>query len=263
MAELDISVTVSNGQTSDASFWNTPYSEIETWLNNRYNGTDTWLNMKVSATAANPVDIVSSAGTTELSLNNTATDGDPLLTFKLSGSQTHVIGVDDSDSDYLKFATTGITSNVAMQIPTGGAAVEFADGSAGSPSITNIGDTNTGAYFSGADTFAITTGGTLRLSITTAAINSTLVLNGPDGSAASPTYSFSSSGNEDTGMFRSSDNVIGFSAGGTESMRINNTVAAGEIRLVVYDVSAAALVQVTRGAADSGGSGFRLLRIPN
>lgn len=43
---------------------------------------------------------------------------------------------------------------------TGSATVEFADGSAASPSITNDGDTNTGILFPAADTVAIATGGT-------------------------------------------------------------------------------------------------------
>jgi hypothetical protein len=45
---------------------------------------------------------------------------------------------------------------------TGSATVEFADGSASTPSITNDGDTNTGIFFPAADQVAITTGGTQR-----------------------------------------------------------------------------------------------------
>jgi hypothetical protein len=39
--------------------------------------------------------------------------------------------------------------------------------------------------------------------------------------------------------------------------------AAGETSLLLYDTSAGATVRVSRGAADSGGSGYRVLRIPN
>jgi len=42
---------------------------------------------------------------------------------------------------------------------TGSATVEFADGSASSPSITNDGDTNTGIFFPAADTIAFAEGG--------------------------------------------------------------------------------------------------------
>jgi len=41
----------------------------------------------------------------------------------------------------------------------------FGDGSAAAPSITNTGDTNTGIYFSAADTVAVSTGGTGRIQI--------------------------------------------------------------------------------------------------
>lgn len=148
MATVSVTNTLANGDVPDASLWNTNYTDITTWLNNRYNGTDTWLFMKVSGTSGNCADISGSAATTELSLNNTATDGDPMLTFKLSGSQTHVIGVDDSDSDFLKFATTGLTANVAMQIPTAGASVQFASGSGSAPGVSFISSTNTGLFYS-------------------------------------------------------------------------------------------------------------------
>ena len=46
-------------------------------------------------------------------------------------------------------------------VTTGGAqTIEFADGSAAAPSITNSGDTNTGIFFPAADTIAFTEGGT-------------------------------------------------------------------------------------------------------
>lgn len=52
-------------------------------------------------------------------------------------------------------------------------------------------------------------------------------------------------------------------SGGEVSARADVSATAGNVRLLVWDVTAAALVRVSRGAADSGGAGFRLLRIPN
>ncbi len=49
--------------------------------------------------------------------------------------------------------------------------IAFEDGSASSPSITNTGDTNTGMYFSAADTIAFTTGGTQRATIDSTGLN--------------------------------------------------------------------------------------------
>jgi hypothetical protein len=51
-------------------------------------------------------------------------------------------------------------------VTTGGAqTIEFADGSASAPSITNSGDTNTGIFFPAADTIAFTEGGTESMRI--------------------------------------------------------------------------------------------------
>jgi hypothetical protein len=51
---------------------------------------------------------------------------------------------------------------------TGSATVEFADGSASTPSITNDGDSNTGMFFPAADTIAFTTNGTEDMRIDSA-----------------------------------------------------------------------------------------------
>jgi hypothetical protein len=45
-------------------------------------------------------------------------------------------------------------------VNSGAQTIEFADGSAGAPSITNSGDTNTGIFFSAADTIDFAEGGT-------------------------------------------------------------------------------------------------------
>jgi len=50
---------------------------------------------------------------------------------------------------------------------------------------------------------------------------------------------------------------------GVEVGRFDASAVAADTRMMVYDVTAAALVRVTRGAVDSGGAGFRLLRVPN
>lgn len=47
------------------------------------------------------------------------------------------------------------------------------------------------------------------------------------------------------------------------SLQLEPSAVADETDLLLYDVTAAAVVRVSRGAADSGGVGFRVLRIPN
>jgi hypothetical protein len=50
-------------------------------------------------------------------------------------------------------------------VNSGAQTIEFADGSASAPSITNSGDTNTGMFFPAADTIASSTSGTERMRI--------------------------------------------------------------------------------------------------
>ena len=57
-------------------------------------------------------------------------------------------------------ATTG-----TLVVTSGAQTIEFADGSASTPSITNSGDTNTGVFFPAADTIAFGNDGTERMRI--------------------------------------------------------------------------------------------------
>jgi hypothetical protein len=59
-------------------------------------------------------------GTTGLIINNTATDGDPFLSFALSGTQTFTMGVDDGDSDKFKIGTTAIGTSTAFSMDSSG-----------------------------------------------------------------------------------------------------------------------------------------------
>lgn len=48
-----------------------------------------------------------------------------------------------------------------------------------------------------------------------------------------------------------------------DAFAVDGSTTADDTRLLLYDVTAGALVRVTRGAIDSGGVGFRVLRVPN
>ncbi len=97
--------------------------------------------------------------TTEIGIDNTAADGDVLLSLKLGGTRHFCLGVDDGDSDAFKIGTTAIGTNTTLQIPTGGTQVQFHAGVVGTPSISFIGDTNSGFYSNTGDQISVAIGG--------------------------------------------------------------------------------------------------------
>lgn len=96
---------------------------------------------------------------------------------------------------------------------------------AASPAFTFATDTNTGMYSSGADIINFSIAGTQRIQI--------------EGSETSFTY------------------------GGAQAFKVDSNGTAGNTRMLVYDVDNATIERVSVGAADSGGAGFKVLRIPN
>lgn len=93
------------------------------------------------------------------------------------------------------------------------------DGTAALPSYSFILDPNTGAYSVAADTYGISTGGTLRFSISTAAVTSTLPYVAPAGTAAAPAYTFT--GDTNTGFYSVAAEQIGVSVTGVLRVTFN------------------------------------------
>lgn len=50
---------------------------------------------------------------------------------------------------------------------------------------------------------------------------------------------------------------------GEPTLEMDNSSTAGDTKMLLWDVDSAALVRVSVGADDSGGAGFKVLRIPN
>ena len=63
-----------------------------------------------------PLTVQSGAATTGLTIDNTAADGDPFLSFALSGTQTFTMGVDDGESDKFRIGTTAIGTNTMLEM---------------------------------------------------------------------------------------------------------------------------------------------------
>jgi hypothetical protein len=89
-------------------------------------------------------------------------------------------------------------------------------------SFIGAGNTDTGMYYPATNTLGFSTSGTLKMSIDTANIISTVRHRGIGGSASAPAYSFAGavSGQNNTGMFQFTPGYLDFSSSGTNSMRL-------------------------------------------
>ena len=143
-----------------------------------------------------------------IGLGSTADDGTG-DTIRAGGDKIN----DNFDEIYTLLGTgTALTSGlsatssvVTLAGPTVTGVASFAAGSAGAPSITKTGDTNTGVFFSAADEVAITTGGTQRFKVTNSGIE---IADGGNIGSASDTDA----------MSISSGGVVAFSA----SLQVKN-----------------------------------------
>ncbi len=83
------------------------------------------------------------------------------------------------------------------------------------------------------------------------------------GSVGAPTYAFL--GDTNTGMYSTAADEVAFAAAGAQVLRLR-AVGGGATTSMVLGVNNTAgvnNVSVTLGAVDSGGAGFRVLRVPN
>jgi len=75
----------------------------------------------LSTLQVDALNVESAASTTAITIDNTATDGDPILGFALSGTNTFTMGVDDGDSDKFKIGTSAIGTDTRLTITSSGA----------------------------------------------------------------------------------------------------------------------------------------------
>jgi hypothetical protein len=91
---------------------------------------------------------------------------DPFTAYTVAGNTLTFDGAPPSGTNNIDVVYRA--TNVQTFVPSPGVSAQFGLGSAASPSMTFIGDTNTGIYSPAADTIAIGTGGTERLRVDSA-----------------------------------------------------------------------------------------------
>ncbi len=130
----------------------------------------------------------------------------------------------------LKIADQTITSSIVFNGPNGTDAT---------PTFSFYLDPDTGMHRSAADNLAFTTGGGRRATMNSSSITSTVVFLGPNGTAATPAFSFA--GDQDTGMHVSAANTLSFDAGGTIRMNVSGVSVTAAVPFYATDGSVTAV----------------------
>jgi hypothetical protein len=115
--------------------------------------------------------------------------------------------------------------------------------------------TDTGIYSPGADQVGISTGGTLRFSISTTATTSTLAIVHPLGAVGTPSITFT--GDLNTGIYSSGADALDFATGGTRRVGIAST---GDV--TVYGGNVTLNAQSDLRFADSDSSNWVAFQAP-
>lgn len=76
---------------------------------------------------------------------------------------------------------------------------------------------------------------------------------------------FSYGGGSATGIYglAGGSQYVGITANGSDSFRIDSNTTSGNTRMLLWDCDKGTTVRVSIGAADSGGTGYKVLRVPN
>lgn len=177
-----------NALATGALYYNTGADEMRKWTGAAWN----WIGASGSG-------FVSKAG-------DTMTGG---LTVTTGGVTADSVTV-NAGSVVLNSSGIGLGSGEVVAIDAGSAAA---------PALSFQSDGDTGLYRTGANSLGVSAGGTLRFTMDTNALTSTLPWYGPNGAAASPAITFS--GDSDTGIYNVGANILGFATNGTVGLQID------------------------------------------
>lgn len=189
------------GSTIVASQFNTNFSDISTYINNRNAGTTAWDGLlSPTATLSNTSLQLVLGTTTTTTLSATAPASSAVYTIPDIGT-TGTFILSNSNSQGL-----------------------FANGTNSLPSISFTSDLDTGIYRAGANDLGITVGGTLQVEISSTKVLFTALVGAGDGLVSTPAYTFGS--DQDTGIYRIGANNLGISVGGTKAIDVKTTGVA-------------------------------------
>jgi hypothetical protein len=150
----------------------------------------------------------------------------------------------DTSAGVLKLRNAANNAWISLRELDGTLTIEA--GSASTPGLYFTGDANTGIYSPGADQFAIATGGTSRVSVSTTALSSTLAVDHPLGAVGTPSITFT--GDLNTGFWSPSADIIAASTGGAERLRIDSSgrflVGTATARANFFDSTVSAVQQI-------------------
>lgn len=190
--------------------------------------TTAFVTAAVSAAGGGSVTSVqASGGTTGLSFS-----GGPITssgTLTLSGTLAVANGGTGTTT------STGTGSVVLSASPTFTGNVGAGDGTLAAPAIRFSADTDTGIFRPSSNQIGFSAGGVQGLTVTVSGASSpifeaTSVFWTPDGSAAAPSYTFTS--DLDTGLFRIGANQLGISTGGTQRFSVSTTAVTSTLPIL-------------------------------
>jgi hypothetical protein len=140
------------------------------------------------------------------------------------------------------------------------------DGTQALPGISFKNDTDNGFWLESANSFRIVTAGVGQWQVFASQItgdnSASLALQSINTSSTTPNINPNKS-DLNTGIGQNAADEVSLIAGGVEGVRMDTNATAGNTRFMLYDVDNATLERVSVGASDSGGVGFKVLRIPN
>lgn len=141
-----------------------------------------------------------------------ATAGSDSIPFYSFAGDTD-LGIYRSSANVLGFAAGGAAATLSSTVFSANVLVRATGDSAATPSFAWTNDTNSGMFRVANDNIGWSTSGTQRMDLSTTAFTITLPIREADGSAATPSYSFSSDTN--TGLYWISADSFGISLAGS------------------------------------------------